>query len=184
MRYGIRSITMDEIATQLGISKKTIYQFFTDKDDLVYAVIEAEVHKNESECIETCIRSIFRQDYPGLEVVAVNDRSTDDTGTILNRLADEFGDRMRVIHVTTHIGLLDAIATIEAGLVERVIARGRDVLVKAALPRQKIGVCAINPHAGEHGLFGYGEEEAKIVPSGVAEVARLQAQEGYVYLKP
>ena len=27
-------------------------------------------------------------------------------------------------------------------------------------------------------------EEAKIVPSGVAEVARLQAQEGYVYLKP
>ena len=27
-------------------------------------------------------------------------------------------------------------------------------------------------------------EEAKLVPSGVAEVARLQAQEGFVYLKP
>jgi len=49
-RYGIRSITMDEIATQLGISKKTIYQFFTDKDDLVSAVIGREVHKNELEC--------------------------------------------------------------------------------------------------------------------------------------
>jgi 4-hydroxythreonine-4-phosphate dehydrogenase len=72
---------------------------------------------------------------------------------------------LRVIHVTTHIGLLDAIARIELGLVERVITRGRDVLVKAGLPRQKIGVCAINPHAGEHGLFGHGEEETKIVPA-------------------
>ena len=43
MRYGIRSITMDEIATQLGISKKTIYQFFTDKDEMVEAVITEEV---------------------------------------------------------------------------------------------------------------------------------------------
>ena len=52
MRYGIRSITMDEIAAQLGISKKTIYQFFTDKDDLVSAVIDRETLKNEAECRE------------------------------------------------------------------------------------------------------------------------------------
>ena len=57
--------------------------------------------RNESACIETCIRSLFRQDYPGLEVVAVNDRSTDDTGEILNRLALEFTGRMHVIHVST-----------------------------------------------------------------------------------
>lgn len=50
MRYGIRSITMDEIATQLGVSKKTIYQFFTDKDEMVEAVITEEVGKNEAEC--------------------------------------------------------------------------------------------------------------------------------------
>src|SRR4051812_44322398 len=56
MRYGIRSITMDEIATQLGISKKTIYQFFTDKDEMVSAVIDQEINKNENECIQ------FRQD--------------------------------------------------------------------------------------------------------------------------
>lgn len=39
--------------------------------------------RNESVCIETCIRSLLRQDYPDLEVVAVNDRSTDDTGKFL-----------------------------------------------------------------------------------------------------
>jgi len=50
MRYGIRSITMDEIAAQLGISKKTIYQFFTDKDDMVQAVIDLEIERNEADC--------------------------------------------------------------------------------------------------------------------------------------
>jgi AcrR family transcriptional regulator len=65
MRYGIRSITMDEIATQLGISKKTIYQFFTDKDDMVTAVIDLEIEKNEMDCIhfrdesENAVHQIF-----------------------------------------------------------------------------------------------------------------------------
>jgi 4-hydroxythreonine-4-phosphate dehydrogenase len=73
--------------------------------------------------------------------------------------------KLRVIHVTTHIGLIDAIAKIEPGLVERVITRGHDVLIKAGIKNPKIGVCAINPHAGENGLFGYGEEAAKITPA-------------------
>ena len=73
--------------------------------------------------------------------------------------------KLRVIHVTTHIGLLDAIAKIEPGLVERVIARGHEVLVRAGIANPKIGVCAINPHAGENGLFGHGEEAAKITPA-------------------
>src|SRR5689334_3927624 len=48
MRYGTRSISMDEIASQLGISKKTIYQFFTDKDALVDAVIDIELNESAS----------------------------------------------------------------------------------------------------------------------------------------
>ena len=49
---GIRSITMDEIAAQLGISKKTIYQFFTDKDAMVEAVVNEETERNEEDCRE------------------------------------------------------------------------------------------------------------------------------------
>ncbi|TAF65571.1 MAG: TetR/AcrR family transcriptional regulator [Cytophagales bacterium] len=37
-RYGIRNISMDTIARELSISKKTIYQYFQDKDDLVMQV--------------------------------------------------------------------------------------------------------------------------------------------------
>jgi 4-hydroxythreonine-4-phosphate dehydrogenase len=73
--------------------------------------------------------------------------------------------KMRVIHVTTHIGLLDAIERIEPGLVERTIRRGHDALLKACVAKPHVGVCGINPHAGEHGLFGRGEEELKIQPA-------------------
>jgi 4-hydroxythreonine-4-phosphate dehydrogenase len=73
--------------------------------------------------------------------------------------------KLRVIHVTTHIGLLDAVARIEPGLVERTIRRGHDALVRSGNANPKIGVCGINPHAGEGGLFGYGEEEQKIIPA-------------------
>ena len=86
--------------------------------------------------------------------------------------------KLRVIHVTVHMGLIDAIARIEPGLVERTIARGHAVLVNAGLVRRKIGVCGINPHAGEHGLFGHGEEEAKIVPAIEACRARGWDVEG------
>ena len=57
--------------------------------------------RNEAACIETCIRSLFRQDYINLQVVAVNDRSNDETAKIVDRLALEFGDRLRVVHVTS-----------------------------------------------------------------------------------
>jgi 4-hydroxythreonine-4-phosphate dehydrogenase len=80
--------------------------------------------------------------------------------------------KLRVIHVTTHIGLLDAIEKIEPGLVGRVITRGHEVLVRAGIANPKIGVCAINPHAGENGLFGRGEEAEKITPAVEACQAR------------
>ena len=73
--------------------------------------------------------------------------------------------KLRVIHVTTHIGIIDAIGKIEPGLVQRTIERGHATLRNAGIDRPRIGVCGINPHAGENGLFGYGEEEEKILPA-------------------
>lgn len=76
--------------------------------------------------------------------------------------------RLRVIHVTTHIGLLDAIARIEPGLVERTIRRGNELLARSGIAMPRIAVCGINPHAGEGGLFGRGEEAEKIAPAVAA----------------
>ena len=84
---------------------------------------------------------------------------------------------LRVIHCTTHLGLVEAIARIDPPLVERTIRRGHQALLRAGIPAPRIAVCAINPHAGESGLFGQGEEETKIAPAvRAARAAGIDAQ--------
>jgi TetR/AcrR family transcriptional regulator, cholesterol catabolism regulator len=48
MKYGIKSITMDDIARELGISKKTLYQYVENKNDLLNKILELELE--ESDC--------------------------------------------------------------------------------------------------------------------------------------
>jgi len=72
---------------------------------------------------------------------------------------------LKVIHVTTHVGIVDAINMITPERVLHVIQLANDTLKKAGTESPKIAVCGINPHAGENGLFGYGEEEEKVIPA-------------------
>lgn len=48
-RFGVRSVTMDDIAKHLGMSKKTIYQCYQDKDEMVHKLMQD--HIKEDECI-------------------------------------------------------------------------------------------------------------------------------------
>lgn len=60
-RYGIRSVSMDDIAAQLGMSKKTLYHYYTDKDELVNAVFDVALKANQGQCItsrERCDNAI------------------------------------------------------------------------------------------------------------------------------
>jgi TetR/AcrR family transcriptional regulator, cholesterol catabolism regulator len=50
MQFGIRSVSMDDIATQVGMSKKTIYHYFVDKDELVDAVIDTNITCMQHDC--------------------------------------------------------------------------------------------------------------------------------------
>ena len=73
---------------------------------------------------------------------------------------------VKVIHVTTHIGLIDAIARSS-----RASSSAPSAAAHAGARRRRhrrtrrIAVCGINPHAGENGLFGHGEEATKIDPA-------------------
>ena len=49
MKYGVRSITMDDIAKDLGISKKTIYQYFENKEDIICEVARSYFQREERE---------------------------------------------------------------------------------------------------------------------------------------
>lgn len=51
LQFGIRSVSMDDISNQLGMSKKTLYQYYADKDELVEAVISDYIGGMETECL-------------------------------------------------------------------------------------------------------------------------------------
>ena len=53
LKYGIKSVTMDDVARELGISKKTLYECVKDKNDLVSKFLEFYMRK---------IRSVFEAD--------------------------------------------------------------------------------------------------------------------------
>ncbi|MDX2250401.1 MAG: TetR/AcrR family transcriptional regulator, partial [Bacteroidia bacterium] len=48
-KYGIRSITMDDIAKQLGVSKKTLYQYYPEKETLVVEVTRMNIDQHVKE---------------------------------------------------------------------------------------------------------------------------------------
>ncbi len=96
--------------------------------------------------------------FPGHTELLAQLTGTDEVSMMLT------APKMRVIHVTTHLGLLDAVARIDGPLVYRTIKRGYDLLIRSGITNPQIAVCAINPHAGENGLFGNGEEAIKIEP--------------------
>jgi AcrR family transcriptional regulator len=50
MRFGFKSITMDDVARELGISKKTLYLHFTDKNDLVNQCVEHHLNRMNAVC--------------------------------------------------------------------------------------------------------------------------------------
>ena len=56
--------------------------------------------RNEARHIEEAVRSLMRLDYEPLQITLINDRSTDETGAILNRLAAEF-PQLNVVHLET-----------------------------------------------------------------------------------
>ena len=96
--------------------------------------------------------------YPGHTEILAELTGTQDFAMMLT------ARNLRVIHVTTHIGLIDAIGMITPERVLRVIKLADTTLRKAGFERPKIAVCGINPHAGEHGLFGHGEDEQQVLP--------------------
>ena len=76
---------------------------------------------------------------------------------------------LAVTHVSTHCSLAEAIQRVRVDRVLDVIRLTNDALSRF-LDRPRIAVCGLNPHAGEHGLFG-SEDIEQVAPAIVAAVA-------------
>ncbi len=75
-----------------------------------------------------------------------------------------YDKQLKVIHVSTHISLKQAIDSLNKDRVAAVIQIANDIMVKIGYKNPKIAVAGINPHAGEGGLFG-DEEIREIIPA-------------------
>ena len=160
--------------------------------DIPYGKVSAAAGEAAYRYIELAVKLALAGDIDAICTAPINKEALNAAGhhfpghtEILAKLTETkevsltlFSPKLRIVHVTAHMGLLDAIERIDASLVERTIARGRDLVMRAGWTEPRIGVCGINPHAGESGLFGRGEEETKIAPAIAAVRARGWKVEG------
>src|SRR5207237_426902 len=72
-------------------------------------------------------------------------------------------EKLCVGHVTTHVSLRRA-CDLKTSRILRTIQLGNEAMKLLGFENPRIAVCGLNPHAGEHGLFG-GEDEDAILPA-------------------
>lgn len=82
-----------------------------------------------------------------------------------------FHERLRIVHITAHLSMRDAVASVKKDLVFRAIEVGHKTLRQLGFAQPRLAVSGLNPHAGESGAFGR-EEIEEIAPA--AAEARQQ----------
>ena len=78
------------------------------------------------------------------------------------------GGGLRIVHVTLHERLQDALSRITPDLICKAAEAAADALRSSGVARPKIGLFGINPHAGEGGLFG--DDDARITMPAAASL--------------
>ena len=76
-----------------------------------------------------------------------------------------YDKKLSVIHVSTHISLLEAITGLRKERIEKVIGMADAIMKRLSIDRPKIAVAGINPHSGENGLFG--SEEINVITPAI-----------------
>ena len=154
--YDSESINCIDIGNKSENYGELSYQFITHATK---AAINKEIGAIVTAPINKKSLNMAGHKYPGHTELIAKLTNTSEVSLML------ITNKLKVIHVTTHLGLLDSIKLINPELVYRTCLRGINIIKKLGISSPKTGICAINPHAGEDGLFGYGEEEKKILPA-------------------
>jgi 4-phospho-D-threonate 3-dehydrogenase / 4-phospho-D-erythronate 3-dehydrogenase len=81
-----------------------------------------------------------------------------------------YSEKLATVHVSTHISLEQA-CCLDRARILRTIQLGNDALLWMRQRAPRIAVCGLNPHAGEHGLFG--EQDADCIAPAIAEARAL-----------
>ena len=154
-------LDLDLLSGDLPIGQVSAKAGHAAYEYLAKAIALAKDHKIDAICTAPLNKEALHKGghkYPGHTEILADLTDTNEFSMMLS------APNLKVIHVTTHVGILDAVKMINPERVHRVIKLANDTLIKSGIDQPKIAVCGINPHAGENGLFGYGEEEEKVIP--------------------
>jgi 4-hydroxythreonine-4-phosphate dehydrogenase len=182
---------MAEAADRLGMPAKMaanggwpqvrLIQAATTEGAIVSGKLSAEAGRLAFAAIERAVRLALAGEIDAIVTAPINKEALNKAGhaypghtEILAELTGSKGscmllahDRLRVTHVSTHVALADAPKRVTPERLRRVFALTHEALLDLGIEKPRIGVCALNPHAGEGGLFG--REDVDIVAPAIEE---------------
>ena len=146
--------------------------------DLPFAEVDGIAGKAAFEYIEKAVSYALKKEIHAIVTAPLNKEALNLGGNhypghteILGTLSGQkdysmmlVGGSLKVIHVTTHVPLRKACDLIKKDRVLRVIQLADDALKMMGIKQPRIAVAGLNPHSGEHGLFGT-EDEVEIMPA-------------------
>jgi 4-hydroxythreonine-4-phosphate dehydrogenase len=146
--------------------------------DLPFAQVDARAGKAAYEYIEKAVGYALKKEIHAIVTAPLNKEALNLGGNhypghteILGALSGQkdysmmlVSGPLKVIHVTTHVPLRKACDLVKKDRVLRVIKLADDTLKMLGIKEPRIAVAGLNPHSGEHGLFGT-EDELEITPA-------------------
>ena len=147
-------------------------------DELKYGTVSAMCGKASYEYIEKVVQLAMANEIDATITGPINKEAINSAGIkeaghteIYARLTGTKDYAMmlaegdfRVVHVSTHVSLQEAINRTKKERVYRVAKLANEALKKLGIAEPRIAVAGLNPHAGENGLFG-NEEKLEIIPA-------------------
>lgn len=169
MQYGFRSITMDEIAEALGVSKKTLYQYYVDKDEMVEEVVKDVINESQNRCnrdrqaAKDAVHEIF------LAVEMMQEMFKNMNPSILYEMEKYYPKAFRHFIQHKHNFIYKVLLeNIERGIAEELYRNDfdKDIIIKARLetmmlafnqqlfPKNKYSLAIVETELTNHFLFG------------------------------
>ena len=127
-------------------------------DALTPGVVQAAAGDLAYRCIKRAT-ALALSGYPGHTELLAHLTGSKEYAMVL------YTDKLKVIHISTHISLRKFLDTLNGERVKTVIRVANHFLKRVGIERPRIAVAGVNPHAGEHGLFG--TEEIEIIAPAI-----------------
>ncbi|MDF0665368.1 MAG: 4-hydroxythreonine-4-phosphate dehydrogenase PdxA [Nitrospira sp.] len=170
---------LDPLETPLGTFKPGIAAAETGAASVAF--IKKAVELAQLGCIEGMVTAPINKEainmagcrYPGHTELLADLTHANESGMMI------VGGPLRIMFVTTHVSIKDLSLLLTQAKIEKAIRLAQSALTTLfGIKRPRIGVAALNPHAGEHGLFG--DEEARVI----LPAARAAQQKGILASDP